>query len=413
MNRTWFPGRRTAKALPLVHCFLFARFRFARLSFARLRFVALQFCARLRFARLSLPRLSLSLLTLALLSLAFDAGAHETFRSEGRVVAIGDVHGDYERLVEVLRAAGLIDDGLNWSGGNTHLVQTGDIPDRGWQTRKVFDLLMKLEDQAASAKGRIHALIGNHEAMNLYGDLQYVSRGEYEEFRDLRSAEVRKTFYERALEEFRGRSGEKADAETFRARWEEEHPLGYFEHRQAYGPTGKYGKWIREHAAMVVVDDSLFLHGGISPTYADIPGRIIDERIRAELADFTKLRGGVVQDSEGPLWYRGLAYEPESQLRAHVENVLRQYGVKRVVVGHTPTLSAVLPRFGGKVILIDVGLSEYFGGPPACLLIENGVPYALHRGKKLRIPNGPRAALIEYLNSAAALDPAPPPGCCI
>lgn len=346
---------------------------------------------------------------LLLLSFASGAAAFDTFRSDGRVVAIGDLHGDYERLLEVLRAAALIDGNLNWAGGRTHLVQTGDIPDRGSQTRKIFDLLLKLEEQAANAGGRIHALIGNHETMNLYGDLQYVSPGEYEEFRDSRSQEVRNRFYEQALQEFRGQRAEKAALEAFRARWEEEHPLGYFEHRQAYGAAGRYGKWIREHAAMVVVDDTLFLHGGISPKYADIPGRTIDERIRAELEDFTKLRGGIIQDAEGPLWYRGLAYEHESQLRAHVDNVLRLYGVKRVVVGHTPTLTAVLPRFGGKVILIDVGLSEFYGGPPACLLIENGVAYALHRGKKLRIPNGPRPAVIEYLNSAAALDPPPSP----
>ena len=65
-----------------------------------------------------------------------------------------------------------------WSGGATHLVQLGDVPDRAPDTRKILDLLMRLEPQARRAGGYVHALIGNHEAMNVYGDLRYVSEGE-------------------------------------------------------------------------------------------------------------------------------------------------------------------------------------------------------------------------------------------
>ena len=96
-----------------------------------------------------------------------------------RVVAVGDVHGDYGGFVEVLRSAGVIDQKLRWTGGKTHLVQTGDVPDRGADSRKAMDLLMNLEKQAAKAGGQVHALIGNHEAMNLYGDLRYTVPGEF------------------------------------------------------------------------------------------------------------------------------------------------------------------------------------------------------------------------------------------
>src|SRR5690242_15017139 len=65
-----------------------------------------------------------------------------------RVIAVGDVHGDYEQLVAVLRSASLIDQNANWTGGKTHLVQTGDIIDRGGHSRQVMDLLMKLQQQA-------------------------------------------------------------------------------------------------------------------------------------------------------------------------------------------------------------------------------------------------------------------------
>ena len=79
----------------------------------------------------------------------------------------------------MLASAGLIDGNGNWTGGKTHLVQTGDVVDRGPDSRAVMDLLMKLEKQAAAAGGAVHALIGNHEAMDVYGDLRYVSPGEF------------------------------------------------------------------------------------------------------------------------------------------------------------------------------------------------------------------------------------------
>ena len=61
---------------------------------------------------------------------ALDQGAG-IWTGVDRVVAVGDVHGDYDQLVAVLRSAGLIDEQGNWTGGKTHLVQNGDVLDRG------------------------------------------------------------------------------------------------------------------------------------------------------------------------------------------------------------------------------------------------------------------------------------------
>ncbi|HJS58221.1 MAG TPA: metallophosphoesterase, partial [Vicinamibacteria bacterium] len=65
-----------------------------------------------------------------------------------RVVAVGDVHGAYDNLVAVLRMAGLIDAEDHWSGGRARLVQTGDVLDRGPDSRKALELLMRLEKEA-------------------------------------------------------------------------------------------------------------------------------------------------------------------------------------------------------------------------------------------------------------------------
>jgi hypothetical protein len=96
-----------------------------------------------------------------------------------RIIAVGDLHGDYEQFTSVLSSAGLIDGNGDWTGGKAHLVQTGDVVDRGPDSRSIMDLLMRLEKQAAAAGGGVHALLGNHEAMNVYGDLRYVSPGEF------------------------------------------------------------------------------------------------------------------------------------------------------------------------------------------------------------------------------------------
>jgi metallophosphoesterase superfamily enzyme len=121
-----------------------------------------------------LTRIGVSLFALLLFT---QSGATQQwhFNQVERVVAISDIHGAYEAMAQTLQSATVIDDALSWSGGRTHLVIVGDILDRGPESRRAMDLLMRLEDEAGKAGGSVHVLIGNHEAMNLSGDLRYVS----------------------------------------------------------------------------------------------------------------------------------------------------------------------------------------------------------------------------------------------
>jgi len=345
----------------------------------------------------------LALLPLLLLPLH----AQDTFDNVDRIVAIGDVHGDFTQFVSLLQTAKVIDRKNKWIGGKTHLVQTGDVVDRGPDSRKAMDLLMELEPQAQKAGGRVHALIGNHEAMNIYGDLRYVSKEEYASYRAGNSEELRENFFNYTLDELKKKGTPPADPEAFRKTFDQEHPLGWVERLQAFSPMGKYGKWIRQHNAIVKINDAVFLHGGIGPKYASKSIEEINQTIRAELNDFSKLQTGMTPDEEGPLWYRGLAEGPEAAISPMVDQVLKSYGVRHIVVGHTPRI-AVLPRFGGRVITIDVGLSKVYGGPPALLLIDQGKYYALHRGRQIDLPvDG--GDLLPYLKAVAAADPQPSP----
>ncbi|HJT90131.1 MAG TPA: metallophosphoesterase [Bryobacteraceae bacterium] len=312
-----------------------------------------------------------------------------------RVVAVGDVHGDYEQFVKVLRSAGLVDQYANWTGGRTHLVQTGDVVDRGTNSRAVLDLLMKLEKQAAAAGGAVHCLIGNHEALDVSGDLRYVSAADFAAFGSEESGANREAVTARATPTENGGSGQP----------------GAVEYRAAFGPTGQYGRWIRSHNAVIKIDRTLFVHAGIGPSYAGWTIDRINEAVRRDL-EGTGPAKGIAMDPNGPLWYTGLAEGNEAQLQPVVDQVLKNFGADQIVIGHIYTNGAITPRFGGKVLLIDVGVPRIYDnmGQVGCLEIDQGHPYALHRGQKLELPkdeNGPD--MLRYLEQAAALDPRPSP----
>ncbi len=84
--------------------------------------------------------------------------------------AIGDIHGDYERLVRLLAAARLIaakpaaPERIVWSGGNATLVVTGDMIDKGPRPMDVLRGLRALQASARAQGGEAIVLTGNHEA---------------------------------------------------------------------------------------------------------------------------------------------------------------------------------------------------------------------------------------------------------
>jgi hypothetical protein len=272
----------------------------------------------------------------------------DTFSGVERVVAVGDVHGDVEALKEVLRLAKLIDEKGRWSGGKTHLVQTGDIPDRGERTREAFELLMRLEGEALAAGGRVHALLGNHEVMNMLGDLRYVSPGELASFAD--------------------QSPEPDAAGT---------PRGLNGLRAAYGLQGRYGRWLRTHPAVVRVNDTLFVHGGIAP---GVPAKTLSELNRWVRQDlFPGNPPGGAKDAQGPLWFRGYALGEEEGAGRSLETVLQRFGAKRMVMGHTTDRDGkIRTRFGGKAVFIDTGLSTGYGRHLAALELRGGRVTALY-----------------------------------
>lgn len=330
--------------------------------------------------------------------------ADDQWQGVERIVAVGDIHGDYERYIEVLSNAEIINRRGNWDAGETHFVQIGDLPDRGPDTDRIIAHMKKLEKQADRAGGMVHALIGNHEMMNMAGDLRYVHPGEYEALKTRRSRRLRDSYYERVVEFLEGQDEPPVIDDAFRQQWEQEYPLGYVEHRNAWSPQGEFGEWVLEHNTVIKINDVLFVHGGLSPAYLAMGIREINERVRAELGDFSIEGTRISEVDDGPLWYRGLALNDEAVELPHVDTILEIYGVNHIVIGHTPGYGTIMPRFDAKVLVIDSGISDYYGGYLGSLLIDNEELTTIQKGQRITIPES-NDELIPYFEKVLTLEP--------
>ena len=332
-----------------------------------------------------------------------------------RVVAIADVHGAYEAMVETLQKANVIDAELAWSGGATTLVVVGDLLDRGPRSRDAMDLLMQLESEAPQAGGKVLVLIGNHESMNLIGDLRYVSKSEYAAFAADETREER----DRWFAAYTRRNDGTGTPDELRKKFEQRFPAGFFALRRALGPDGRYGKWLLEKSVIGVVNGTAFVHGGLSPLVAELGLDGVNVDLKAGLVEYVKAIAVLTEkevllptdshydtlpllnsympafdesaevleaidtakrlaDSDlfrgdGPLWYRGNVGCGELIEEHKLEAALEAIGATRVVVGHTPTPNRkVLQRFDGRLIEIDTGmLNFYYKGSGNALVIED------------------------------------------
>ena len=310
---------------------------------------------------------------------SLPAQTRAEFNEVDRIVVVGDLHGDFEMTKKVLQMAGLVDNRNRWTGGKTHLVQMGDIPDRGPGTRDILKYSRTLSKRARRDGGRIHFLIGNHESMNVYGDLRYVHDGEYKAFANRQSKARLEALYEQDVAWIKENVPEDEQPvmdDVFRTKWFEARPAGWLEHRWNWLPDGDIGKWVLKQNAVIKIGDLLLVHGGLGPQYATATIEEINDAVREALKDPDNVEGTIVRDQEGPLWYRGLALNPEEEERPHLEALLDNFEAERIILAHTVTAGIILPRFGGRVILTDVGLSSYYGGNLACLLIEGEAYYA-------------------------------------
>ncbi len=325
---------------------------------------------------------------------------------DARIVAVGDVHGAYDGLVEILQETGLVDEELHWIGGDTRLVQLGDLLDREAGARPVMDLLMRLQKEAREAGGRVEVLLGNHEAKNLLGLLDDV--------------------HPDALRDLAG------DVD------EEDQPAAY---RRALNPESTYGQWLRSLPAVIDMDGTLLAHAGVSPDLLGQSVAEINRRVSAEIAVLDEIRAALHEEGlappqasfeqllglllrerarvseaqaadaqadpqslwiverlqplagwrewllmarHGPLWWRGAARSPEAQVGG-LSQVLEELGARRMVVAHTPQDGGdIAVRLDGRLFLVDTAMyaAAKSYGRPSALVITGELVTAVYPGER-------------------------------
>ena len=317
-----------------------------------------------------------------------------------RIVAVGDIHGAFDQFVAILRATGIVDNRNRWTGKKTVLVQTGDILDRGPDSRKALDLIRKLEGDAQRAGGRVVALLGNHELMRLVSDWRYVSQGETDAFKNADSNDLRErafTLFSTEAEKAAKAVGKPFDAAAYREQFMKDVPLGSLEMRFAFDAKGEYGAWVRQRAAVARINGILFLHGGITEPVSMMGCEGINAAVQKDLQSLPvpleKVAALFSAGETGPLWYRGLANEPEAGLAPTLDVILERMKARAIVIGHTTVLPGkITPRLGGKVIQIDTGMVNgefYPGGVASALELQGGKATAIYldRREPLVVPS--------------------------
>jgi hypothetical protein len=308
-------------------------------------------------------------LTALALALASAAGCHSetgapardwqkypavvTLTGIGEIDVLGDLHGDFEVTTRVLSSAGLITTTAprHWTGGTRALIVTGDVIDKGSAATQIIDLLIALEPEAEAAGGHVVVTLGNHEA-------EFVADPTSDKVKDFRG-ELSATL--------------SLDPDSVAA-----------------GQT-KYGAWLYQRPVAAQVDDWFFCHGGNTN---GMKASQIDQAFRDRFAGRAVPDFGhpfVTGDSsllEASAWWMG------SDPVTTIDFNLALLPAAHVVFGHEPgelafpddplgnrAAGEMATRYGGRLFLIDVGMSHAVG---------------YSNGALLRIDRGPDSATALY-----------------
>ena len=241
-----------------------------------------------------------------------------TYTDSQKILALSDIESGYRAFRDFLINNKVIDHQLNWTFGRGHLVLVGDFVDRGYSTTQVLWFIYKLEQDAMQHGGNVHFILGNHELKNLQGNFE--------------SASLKYTYIPAILRR-------------------QPHHL--------YDSSSFIGQWLEGKNTIELINDHLFVHGGIHPDVV-ASGLTLEEmnhRIRAHYrqAFYPKKEKDqeqiLISTIKGPSWYRG--YFKDDLTQEDIEKGLDYFGASAVVVGHT-IQKKVNKQYEGKVIGIDV-----------------------------------------------------------
>ncbi|PNH05029.1 hypothetical protein TSOC_008764 [Tetrabaena socialis] len=300
-----------------------------------------------------------------------------TVAAAERVVAIGDLHGDYGKAVRAFRLAGLTDERGKWCGGSTVAVQVGDILDRGDHEVRILIMLERLAREAERDGGKLYLLNGNHETMNVMGDHRYATRGAniealgFSTWRDFCALMKRRSGCpaqegQRDPLQERREAAAAATSSTSALYMAQQQPYNWLRSR-VYQPGSEIARrFFAARPTVLQVGSTVFVHGGVLPAHVDYGL----ERINSETQAW--MLGGAGAPATAPAFLRGAtavvwarAFSASDERRCDcstLASVLESIpGARRQVVGHTIQTRGINSACEGRVIRVDVGMSHGCG----------------------------------------------------
>ncbi|RZC86421.1 hypothetical protein C5167_030500 [Papaver somniferum] len=272
-----------------------------------------------------------------------------------RIIAVGDLHGDMSQTRSALEMAGVLSsDGRNtWIGGETVLVQLGDILDRGEDEIAILSLLRSLHIQAKANGGAVFQVNGNHETMNVEGDFRYVDQGGFEECVDfLHHLENYGDNWDEAFVDWVSVSEQwKQDCKMNESYWGPWNILqkqkGVIARSMLLRPGGLLSRELSRHPVALKVDDWVFCHGGLLPHHVAYGVEKMNDKVSRWM------RGPDENGDNDPelpfIATRGY----DSVIYSILQETLRALGGKAMVVGHTPQTEGI-----NCIWRVDVGMSS-------------------------------------------------------
>ena len=258
-----------------------------------------------------------------------------------KLLAVSDIEGNIEHLIQFLQFHKVIDMQCNWSWGADHLLFNGDSVDRGDKVTELLWFMRKLQQQAIEEGGRVHVVLGNHEAMILANDIRYV-HPKYKFVAKRMGIPYHDLFSEQSI----------------------------------------LGDWLRAQNSFVQVGEYLFVHAGYGPELdaLQLSGEEINVNIRQtlgppDLPEKKDLATSLGSHRKGPLWYRGYFdkhaenYGPKPT-SAEIDAILSRHHASAIVVGHTVT--GTIGWLDGDKRLIGIDVHWDTDGEGQGLLISDG-----------------------------------------
>ncbi|WP_431167449.1 metallophosphoesterase [Tenacibaculum halocynthiae] len=299
----------------------------------------------------------------------------DVYKMPNKLIAISDIEGNFNGFYSFLRSNKIIDKYANWIFGNGHLVLNGDFFDRGNQVTQVLWLIYHLESEAEKSGGKVHFILGNHEIMNMHGNVSYND----EKYIQVAKKISKKTSWDDAL-------------------------------RFLYSNKTELGKWLRTKNIVEKIGDLIFVHGGLNKFHYEGNYSITELNniaknyygIVTSLKNLKEERDKYVIGSiNSPYWDRRLNLDfkhstallmngssVEKTSGDDLSNILKMYDASKIIIGHS-LVDDVSSDYNNRVIKIDVKHGETFeSGETKGVLVEYAAFYKINDlGEKNKLFN--------------------------